>query len=180
MTTVSERLAPIIAAHAEDVFALMGNGNAYFLDALARTPVRITAVRHEAATVAAADAYHRVSGRLAVATTTYGPGFTNAVTPLAEAAQARTPLLFIAGDAPAAGPRRWDVDQAGIAAAVGVPTFVLDTAAPARTALGAIHHALAHRTPVVLAIPYDIANRPADDEAVPDLPALPAPLAPAA
>lgn len=180
MTTVSERLASIIAAHADDVFALMGNGNAYFLDALARTPVRITAVRHEAATVAAADAYHRVSGRLAVATTTYGPGFTNAVTSLAEAAQARTPLLFIAGDAPASGPRPWDVDQAGIAAAVGVPTFRVDAAAPARTAVEAIHHALAHRIPVVLAIPYDLANRPAAQETIPGLPALPAPPAPEA
>ncbi|HEX2248159.1 MAG TPA: thiamine pyrophosphate-binding protein, partial [Arthrobacter sp.] len=179
MTTVSERLASVIATHSADVFALMGNGNAYFLDALARTPVRITAVRHETATVAAADAYHRTSGKLAVATTTYGPGFTNAVTSLAEAAQARTPLLFITGDAPVAGPRPWDVDQAGIAAAVGVPTFVLDVTAPARITVDAIHHALVHRTPVVLAIPYDVANQPAaDDDAVPDLPALPAPLVP--
>ncbi|WP_308190673.1 thiamine pyrophosphate-binding protein [Arthrobacter hankyongi] len=178
MSTVSERLAAAVAAHVTEVFALMGNGNAYFLDALAGTPVRITAVRHEAATVAAADACHRVSGRLAVATTTYGPGFTNALTPLAEAAQARTPLLLVTGDAPATGPRPWDVDQAGIAAALGVPTFVVDAAAPARTAVEAIHHALAHRTPVILAIPYDVANRPAGDESVPRLPALPAPLAP--
>ena len=38
------------------------------------------AVRHEAGAVVAADAYHRASGRLAVATATYGAGFTNMLT----------------------------------------------------------------------------------------------------
>lgn len=178
MTTVSEIVATAVASLVKDVFALMGNGNAYLLDALARTPVRVTAVRHEAATVASADAYHRVSGRLAVATTTYGPGFTNAITPLAEAAQAGTPVLLVVGDAPSTGPRPWDVDQRQLAAAVGAPTFVVDTASPGRTTVEAAHHALAHRTPVVLALPYDLATAPADDDHVPELPPLPAPPAP--
>ena len=67
---------------ARDVFGVMGNGNAWFLDAVVTaSALRYTAVRHEAAAVAAADAYHRSSGRLAIATTTYGPGYTNALTP---------------------------------------------------------------------------------------------------
>ncbi|WIM73473.1 thiamine pyrophosphate-binding protein [Corynebacterium suedekumii] len=69
----------------------MGNGNAWLIDALPTAGIAVVPVRHEAATVAAADAYGRASRRLAVATTTYGPGFTNALTPLAEAALARTP-----------------------------------------------------------------------------------------
>lgn len=178
MTTVSARLATVLAAHVDQVFALMGNGNAWFLDALRATPVRITAVRHETATVASADAYHRVSGRIAVATTTYGPGFTNALTALAEAAQARTPLLVITGAAPTAGPRPWDVDQTAVAAAVGVPTFTLDDDAPGRTAVQALHHALAHRTPVVLALPYDLVNASTTESGIPALPPLPAPPAP--
>jgi len=178
MSTVSEVVATAVASLADDVFAIMGNGNAYFLDALARTPVRVTALRHEAATVASADAYHRVSGRLAVATTTYGPGFTNTITSLAEAAKAETPLVLVVGDAPTTGPRPWDVDQPGLAAAVGAPTFVVDRAAPGRTTVEAAHHALAHRVPVVLALPYDLATAPAADDDVPALPELPAPLAP--
>ncbi|KAE8765835.1 thiamine pyrophosphate-binding protein [Georgenia thermotolerans] len=178
MSTVSEVVATAVASLADDVFALMGNGNAYLLDALARTPVRVTTVRHEAATVASADAYHRVSGRLAVATTTYGPGFTNTITSLAEAAQAATPLVLVVGDAPAAGPRPWDVDQIQLAAAVGAVTMVLDAAAPGRTTVEAAAHALAHRVPVVLALPYDLATAPAADDDVPAMPLLPEPVTP--
>src|SRR5699024_7865020 len=80
MTTVSAAVAEVVAEHTTEVFALMGNGNAHVTDALARHgSTTITAVRHEAATVASADAYHRISRRPAVATTTYGPGFTNAL-----------------------------------------------------------------------------------------------------
>ncbi|WP_098482437.1 thiamine pyrophosphate-binding protein [Georgenia soli] len=179
MSTVSEVVAVAVASLTDDVFAIMGNGNAYLLDALGRTSVRVTALRHEAATVASADAYHRVSGRLAVATTTYGPGYTNTITSLAEAAKAETPLVLVVGDAPTTGPRPWDVDQPGLAAAVGVPTFVVDRAAPGRTVVEAAFHALAHRVPVVVALPYDLGNVPADDDAVPALPALPTPPSPA-
>ncbi|WP_188666476.1 thiamine pyrophosphate-binding protein [Tersicoccus solisilvae] len=179
MTTVSARLATVLAAHVDQAFALMGNGNAWFLDALRTTDMRITAVRHETATVASADAYHRVCGRVGLATMTYGPGFTNTVTSLAEAAQARTPLLVVAGAAPTTGPRPWDVDQTAIAAAVGVPTYTVDAGTPGRVAVEALHHALARRTPVILALPYDLVNAPtAEDDDVPALPALPTPPGP--
>ncbi|OMH32987.1 thiamine pyrophosphate-binding protein [Tersicoccus sp. Bi-70] len=171
MTSVSARLATVLADHVDQAFALMGNGNAWFLDALRTTDMRITAVRHETATVASADAYHRVSGRIAVATTTYGPGFTNAMTSLAEAAQARTPLVLVTGAAPTTGQRPWDVDQTALAAAVGVPTFTLDAEAPGRIAVQALHHARAHRVPVVLALPYDLVNAPSDESE--DVAALP-------
>lgn len=179
MTTVSERVAETLAAHVGQVFALMGNGNAYFVDALARTAVQITAVRHETATVASADAYYRVCRRLAAATTTFGPGYTNALTSLAEAAQARTPLVLVVGDAPAAGPRPWDVDQAAIATAMGVRTFSAGPDNAGRTTLSALHYALAERTAVVLAIPYDVGTSPAADEGDLVLPPLPGPQTPA-
>lgn len=158
-TTVSAAIAAELELHATDVFALMGNGNAWFLDAVVRRgAMTVTAVRHEAATVAAADAYFRASGRLAVATTTYGPGYTNAITPLAEAAIARVPLVLVVGDRPTAGPRPWDVDQAAIATAVGTPTIVVGRDDASAAARRAVETAIATRGPVVLAIPYDIAH----------------------
>ena len=111
MSNVSAHVAAVLADHVTEVFGVMGNGNAYFLDALTGTRAEFTAVRHEAGGVAAADAYYRACGRLAAATTTYGPGFSNALTPLAEAVQARIPLVLITGAAPTTGPRPWDVDQ---------------------------------------------------------------------
>lgn len=158
MTTVSALIARTLAQHVDDVFGVMGNGNAYFLDELTRTNVAYTAVRHEAASVAAADAYYRASGRIAAATVTYGAGFTNAITPLAEAQQARSPLVLISGDAPSAGVRPWDVAQGEIASAVRVPTITVTADRAAIQTVEALQLALDSRSPVVLAIPYDLAG----------------------
>ncbi|QCR18212.1 thiamine pyrophosphate-binding protein [Agrococcus sp. SGAir0287] len=158
MPIVSAHVAHALAAHADTVFGVMGNGNAYLLDAVERdTDMTFVAVRHEAGGVVAADVHQRASGRLAVATATYGAGFTNTLTPLAEAVQARVPLVLVVGDEPTTGARPWDVDQVALAAAVGARTWVVGLADPAGTTLDAIEHALAHRTAVVVALPYDIA-----------------------
>jgi thiamine pyrophosphate-dependent acetolactate synthase large subunit-like protein len=82
--TVSGRVAQVVSSYVSDVFGVMGNGNAYFLDAAEKLGLRFSPVRHEGATIAAADAYYRTSGRLAAGTTIYGPGYTNALTALAE------------------------------------------------------------------------------------------------
>ncbi|REC99623.1 thiamine pyrophosphate-dependent acetolactate synthase large subunit-like protein [Microbacterium sp. AG157] len=162
MPTVSAHVAHTLARHIDTVFGVMGNGNAYFLDALGReTPSGFVAVRHEAAGVVAADAHYRACGRLAAATATYGAGFTNTLTALAEAVQARTPLVLIVGDEPTSGPRPWGVDQIALAAAVGARTYTVGHRDAAATIVIAIEHALTYRLPVVLGIPYDVATREA-------------------
>ncbi|MBO3664921.1 thiamine pyrophosphate-binding protein [Microbacterium stercoris] len=179
MPTVAAHVAAALARHLDQVFGLMGNGNAHLLDALLReNRVTYTAVRHEAGAVVAADAHYRVSGRIAAATTTYGAGFTNALTPLAEAAQARTPLILVVGDQPTPGPRPWDVDQIALASAVGVRTYTVGRLDAVGTTVIAIEHALAHRTPVVLALPYDMPKL--DAGPIPEVPEprLPQPIAP--
>jgi thiamine pyrophosphate-dependent acetolactate synthase large subunit-like protein len=160
--TVSARVAFALDAHATDVFGVMGNGNAWFLDAVVTsTSMTYTAVRHEAAAVAAADAYYRASGRIAIATTTYGPGFTNAITPLTEAAQARIPLVLVTG-APPTAPRPWDVDQRALTEASGAMYIEVPAGGGANAADTAVEMAIAARQPVVLAIPYDVAAVPDD------------------
>ncbi|WGD37410.1 thiamine pyrophosphate-binding protein [Lysinibacter sp. HNR] len=150
-------LATALSRHTTHAFGLMGNGNAHLIDALIKRGITYTAVRHESATVAAADAYTRVSGNLAIATTTYGPGFTNTLTALAEATQARTPILLVVGTVPLSGPRPWDVNQEELADAVGVSTHTLSTTDVEGTVNRAIAEALKTKRPVVLGIPYDIA-----------------------
>ncbi|WP_028046605.1 thiamine pyrophosphate-binding protein [Cellulomonas sp. URHE0023] len=178
MPTVSAHVAVTLAAHVDHVFGVMGNGNAYFLDALAcQTDARFVPVRHEAGAVVAADAFHRTSGRLAAATTTYGAGFTNTLTALAEAVQAHVPLVLVVGDEPTSGPRPWDVDQIAMASAVGARTYTVGRADAAATTVIAVEHALTYRVPTVLAIPYDVAIL--DTGPIPEtpVPRLPAPLA---
>ncbi|MGO2745449.1 thiamine pyrophosphate-binding protein [Microbacterium sp.] len=176
MPSVSAHVARTLAEHIDAVFGVMGNGNAYFLDALEReTAASFTAVRHEQGAVVAADAHYRASGQIAAGTTTYGAGFTNTLTALAEAVQARVPLVLVVGDEPTSGPRPWDVDQIALASAVGARTYTVGRADAAATTIIAIEHALTYRLPVVLAIPYDVAAL----EAGP-VPGAPAPRVPSA
>lgn len=162
--TVSTAIAEAITARTDHLFGLMGNGNAHLVSHLTEAGFPFTSARHEVATVAMADAYHRATGRIAVATTTYGAGFTNTYTALAEARLARVPLVLIVGDAPTTGQRHFDIDQVGAASAVGVTTL---TAQP-DTAVATTHRAfdLAQRTfqPVILAIPYDVATAPLSEQ----------------
>lgn len=53
--------------------------------------------RHEQAALHAADGYARASGKVGVAFTTSGPGFTNAITGLATAYSDSVPLVLISG-----------------------------------------------------------------------------------
>ncbi|SDZ54018.1 thiamine pyrophosphate-binding protein [Herbiconiux ginsengi] len=159
MPSVSAHVAHTLALSVDHVFGVMGNGNAHLLDILAReTQAQYTAVRHEAGAVVAADAYHRAGGGLAAATATYGAGFTNTLTALAEATRARIPLVLVVGDEPSSGPRAWDVDQIALATAVGARTYTVGPADAAATTATAIEHALTLRVPSVLAIPYDLAD----------------------
>ena len=158
MPSVSAHVALTLAQHVDAVFGVMGNGNAYFLDALeTQTDATFTAVRHEQGAVVAADAHFRASGRIAAGTSTYGAGFTNTITALAEAVQAHVPLVLVVGDEPTSGPRPWDVDQIALASAVGARTYTVGRTDAAATTVIAVEHALTYRVPVVLAIPYDVA-----------------------
>jgi acetolactate synthase-1/2/3 large subunit len=160
MSTFAHALAAALARHTTQSFGLMGNGNAHLIDAFPDHGIRFTEVRHEAATVASADAYTRITGTIAIATATYGAGFTNTLTALAEAAQARTPLLLVVGDEPSTGRRPWDIDQEMAAAAVGVRTYALDLRNIDELVDRAVASATRARRPVALSIPYDLAAAP--------------------
>ena len=56
--------------------------------------------RHEQAAVHAAEGYAKASGKVGVAMITSGPGFTNAVTGLADAYMDSIPLVVVSGQVP--------------------------------------------------------------------------------
>jgi len=56
--------------------------------------------RHEQASIHAAEGYAKASGRVGVAMITSGPGFTNAVTGLADAYMDSVPLVVVSGQVP--------------------------------------------------------------------------------
>ncbi|GAA2173658.1 thiamine pyrophosphate-binding protein [Arthrobacter parietis] len=169
---VSAAVADAVAERAGHLFGLMGNGNAHLISRLTRRGFPFTSARHESATVAMADAYHRATGGVAAATTTYGAGFTNTYTTLAEARIARIPLVLVVGDAPAAAPRNFDIDQTKAAEAAGVTTLVARPGNAAEITHRAFDLALQTVQPVIVAIPYDLATAPlTDPEPLEPLPA---------
>ncbi|OUM39428.1 thiamine pyrophosphate-binding protein [Arthrobacter sedimenti] len=155
---VSAIVADAVAERAGHLFGLMGNGNAHLISRLTRSGFPFTSARHESATVAMADAYHRATGKIAAATTTYGAGFANAYTTLAEARIARIPLVLVVGDAPSTGMRPFDIDQVKAAEAVGVTTLIAGPHNAEAITHRAFDLALRNVQPVVLAIPYDLAT----------------------
>ena len=87
----------LLAHDVDTIFTLCGGHlNPIYLH-LENTAVRFFDTRHEQAAVWMADAYGRLMRRPGVAMVTAGPGFTNAITPIASAAMAGTPLVLISG-----------------------------------------------------------------------------------
>jgi acetolactate synthase-1/2/3 large subunit len=82
------------------VFAIVSIHNMPILDAINRLgKTEIIDVRHEQAGTHAADGYARATGRMGVMIASTGPGTTNTVTGLYEAAYASQPVLVITGQA---------------------------------------------------------------------------------
>ncbi|WP_394831257.1 thiamine pyrophosphate-binding protein [Pendulispora rubella] len=94
-----EVLARWVSTHTDRVFGLVGSGNFHLVNALTQAGIDFVAARHEGGAATMADAYARVSQRTGVLTVHQGPGFTNALTGLAEAAKSRTPLLALVPEA---------------------------------------------------------------------------------
>src|ERR687887_1958186 len=103
----------------EVVFGLMGSGNLTVTNAMRDAGARFYAARHEGGAICMADGYGRVSRRLAACSVHQGPGLTNAMTGLTEAAKSRTPLLVLAAEA-TQPTSNFYIDQAAVAAAIGV------------------------------------------------------------
>ena len=157
--------ATLVDEGVEDVFGVIGSGNFLLANALRDAGARFHAARHECGAMMMADGYGRVGDRVAVATTHQGPGFTNALTGLVEAAKARTPALLVTADTPASA--QWSnfkIDQAAIAVACGAIAERVHSARSARAdAARAIRRARAERLPVVLNVSIDLPALAAGD-----------------
>jgi acetolactate synthase-1/2/3 large subunit len=81
----------------DTIFTLSGGHIVDIYDGCIDEGIRIIDVRHEQVAAHAADGYSRVTGRTGVAVVTAGPGTTDAVTGVANAYRAESPMLLIGG-----------------------------------------------------------------------------------
>lgn len=82
------------------IFTLCGGHILPIYDGCLSQGIRLIDVHHEQAAAHAADGYARLTRNVGVAIVTAGPGVTDAVTGVANAYAARSPLLLIGGAAP--------------------------------------------------------------------------------
>src|SRR6266536_4209997 len=118
---VSEAVGATLAGlGADTVFGVVGSGNFHVTNALVARGARFVAARHECGAACMADGWARMTGRPGIVSVHQGPGLTNAVTGITEAAKSRTPMLVLAADVAAAAVRsNFRIDVASIAASVG-------------------------------------------------------------
>jgi len=123
----------------EHVFGVPGTQNVLLYEAIQRSKIRSVLATHELAASFMANGYYRASGRVAPLITIPGPGFTYALTGVAEASQDSVALLHIVGK-PASSEGKFyefqSIDQGAIAASLvkGVHTVERVDDVPRKTA----------------------------------------------
>ncbi|TDB95795.1 thiamine pyrophosphate-binding protein, partial [Nonomuraea longispora] len=155
--TVAEAVGRALAAcGVETAFGVVGSGNFHVTNALVAHGVRFVAARHEGGAATMADAYARMSGRVAVVSVHQGPGLTNATTGIAEAAKSRTPLIVLAGEATDVR-SNFHIDQEALATAVGaVPMRVTSARDAVAQVAEAFRVAVGERRTVLLNLPLPV------------------------
>jgi acetolactate synthase I/II/III large subunit len=162
---VAEFVGRALAARGvRHVFGVVGSGNFHVTNALVAGGARFVAAAHEGGAATMADAYARVSGELGVLSVHQGPGVTNALTGVTEAAKSRTPMIVLAAEATA--PRsNFFIDLPAAASAVGAAFFRV-RAEHAAADVAAACRAAARGT-VVLGLPLDVQAAPVSASDVP-------------
>jgi acetolactate synthase-1/2/3 large subunit len=166
--TVAHAVATFLArSGVRRIYGLTGSHIKPLWEESARAGIRVVDVRHEAAAVHMAQADAALTGELAVATVTTGPGLTNAVSGIAAAHQARVPVLVLS-----AVPNRdqlglgalEELDQAGLVRPI---TRLARTVANDRQLLPFLHAAVAAAVgedgaagPAYLDFPVDVLRGP--------------------
>src|SRR5580704_8636785 len=181
-STVAGAIARDLASYgARRCFGLLGTANFKISHALVGAGVELISARHEGNAASMGDAYAKATGELTLVSVHSGPGLTNALTGIAEAAKSRTPLLVLAGDVPnGAVKSNFHIDQAEMVRAVGAVSERIHTARSAREdTLRAVTRALRDRQTVVLSLPMDVQDAElATNSAPPELPPAPGRLHP--
>lgn len=183
--TTAQALLDRLAAHGvELVFGIPGTHNLPLYRALAGSPLRHVAPRHEQGGGYAADGYARATGRPALCLTTSGPGILNAATAVAVAYADSVPLLTLAPGMPSdvegrdTGFLHETKDQLGALGALARRAERIRTPRDAAAAVDRAfaEYAIGRPRPLHWDVPLEALD--ATGPAPGGLPALPPPLAP--
>jgi acetolactate synthase-1/2/3 large subunit len=159
------------------VFTLCGGHIAPIYDGCLRENIDIIDTRHEQAAAHAADAWARLSRGPGVAIVTAGPGVTDAVTGVANAMLANSPLVVLGGAAELRLAGRGALQEMEQVPLMRSITKWSATVTDPRRLPEMVQTALRHATsgvkgPVFLELPFDVLTAQVDESILPPLPSL--------
>ncbi|RQH02440.1 thiamine pyrophosphate-binding protein [Natrarchaeobius oligotrophus] len=101
MTTGGDAVASVLAENGvSEAYVLLGNQTVTIADGLDRRGADVITARHEYNAAVMADTYGRLTGDPGIAVTVAGPGGTNALTGVAQAYTAASPMILISAVLP--------------------------------------------------------------------------------
>jgi acetolactate synthase I/II/III large subunit len=157
----------------ENLFTLSGGHIAPIYDGCVREGIRVVDFRHEQAAAHAADGWARLTLRPGVAAVTAGPGVTDAVTGIANAMYANSPILVLSGKNPIMEFEMGSLQEMDQVTLVSSITKWAKTCYDPRRLADFVATAFRHATagrggPTFLDIPLDVQfNTPGDAQPVP-------------
>lgn len=163
-STVAELVADtLVRLGVGHCFGVVGSGNFAVTNALRARGIPFTAARHEGGAATMADAYARMSGRIALVSVHQGCGLTNAITGIGEAAKSRSGVIVLTAETAGASVlSNFTIDQPALARSVGAVSDRVHSAASAvADVVRAYMTARAGRRTVVLNLPLDVQAQPA-------------------
>jgi acetolactate synthase-1/2/3 large subunit len=158
---VLEAVTTAVSAEGMDhLFAVMGDANQdLIVDLCEKHGLKFVHAHHEGTAIGMADGYARFTGKMGLASTTEGPGYTNATTSLVSARLHHSPVLLLAGHASLRDPYNPQgmVDQHALAKLTTEATVKLDHPKNVDYCIGeAFRQLKAKKGPFVLNMPQDI------------------------
>ncbi len=156
------------AQHIDRMYTLCGGHILPIYEGCLNNDINIIDFRHEQAAAHAADAYARLTHNVGVASVTAGPGVTDAVTGVANAYQARSPMILLGGAAPLKTRGRGALQE--MPQTEMFKTFTKDSFTIERTEdiPERMHHAIktalsGRPGPVFVEVPFDVLFNAIDD-----------------
>lgn len=153
------------------IFTLSGNQVLPIYDAGLDAGLRFVDGRHETAVAHMADAWGRLTGRPGVALVTAGPGHTNALTGLATALFAESPMLLLSGGSSVAQAGKGafqEIDQVAAARPLCKAAWLATSPAEIPALVARAWRTALEGTPgpVHLTVPFDVLQTAVDEASV--------------
>jgi pyruvate oxidase len=168
-TTVADKIVEQLVAYGvRHVYGIPGNSNLPLTDAIRRNPdIELILVRHEESAAFMASAHAKLTDEIGVCMSIAGPGATNLITGIVDAATDRAPVLALLGQVPQPFLGSESLQEIPEVSIFGTFTVFSEMIVRPSQALKvvnlAIKRAYADSGPAALSLPTDVLGEPLDE-----------------